>query len=127
MCRRTVSTRPIAIEKMLASASIGQALPVFGSFLAAGAPEPDPAAAGAGAAPDVERDAAGAPAPPVPAAPAPEAGAALARVASTCCWVRTFGGCDVTIVAVKRSPEWKSENLAGAPSFMILMPRFSTS
>src|SRR6476659_7687151 len=100
MRRRTVSVRPIAIDRMLASASSGQALPVFGSFFAAGAPPG--AAAGAAAAPDVERDAAG-------ACPAPEGGVALASVAFTCGWVMTFGGCVVTSVAESRSPAWKSE------------------
>ena len=74
---------------MLASASSGQALPVFGSVLAADV------ASGAAAELDAARDGAGAPA---------DAGAALASVAFTCCSVRTFGGCVVTIVAVRRSP-----------------------
>ena len=78
---------------MLASASSGQALPVFGSVLAAGAATG--AAAEAGVEPDVDRAAAGAP------AAASEAGAALASVASTCCWDMTFGGCVVTITAVR--------------------------
>src|SRR6476659_8633034 len=109
---------------MLASASSGQALPVCVTCRASG-DATGAAAAGADVEPDVERDverdAAG-------AAPAASAvGAALASVASTCCWVMTCGGCVVTIVADKRSPAWKSENWAGTPPFIILMPRFSTS
>src|SRR5688572_23098228 len=97
----------------------GHELAVFGSVLgAAGAG----ASAGGAAALDADT-AAGA----AGAGAAAGAAGAAASVALTSCSVMTRGGPDVMIVALNRSPERKSEILAGLPSRMIFTPRLSTS
>src|SRR5580765_8249489 len=105
-----VSANPIASDNTLASASSGHELAVFGSVLAGwpGAPvwlcPADVDASDDGAADEVD---------------AAAFGAAGSVVAFTSCWVMTFGGLDVIIVAVSRSPSRKSESCAGLPPFII--------
>src|SRR5690349_5666513 len=108
-------------ETMLASASSGHELAVFGSFLAAGAADADDPVA-CGACPCRLADDAGARVAATGAAP-PDDAVAVGTVAFTSLWVMTCGGFDVMMVALSTSPEWKSDSSAGLPSRMIFTPR----
>src|SRR4029077_1089774 len=109
---------------MLASASNGHELAVFGSVLGAADADEDPAC---GACPWLAADDDGARDAATGGVPPPEAAVGAATVAFTCLSVMTRGGLDVMIVAVSTSPEWKSDTVAGLPSRMILTPRLSMS
>src|SRR5262245_4646043 len=122
--RRVASNRPAAMKAIASAPTSGTVLAVRGSFVRAGAG----AGAGAGAAVEpapVGRApvvALGAGAAALGAGDVPDVGAAALGAgagddnsACTCRSVMTFGGPDVTIVALSRSPCRKSVNAAGCP------------